>query len=89
MIGGLLGWFCGEVGEGWQWDSLRCSGLVGLRKGPLPVWSAAPFAPGSEKDNESWALTSDLPPFHPVTLCPALGWQEELEPYCHPGKNST
>lgn len=44
-------------------------------------------APGSEEDNGSWALTSDCLPPLPVPSSPALGWQEKLELYCHPGKN--
>lgn len=40
--------------------------MLALRKGPVPVWSAAP---GSEEDNGSWALTSDqLPSPRPVPL---------------------
>lgn len=37
------------------------------------------------QDNGSWVLTSDRLPFLP---CPVLflGWQEELEPYCHSGE---
>lgn len=58
-------------------DRFRC----GLRALPTP---------GSEEDNGSWALTSDrsTPPPRPIPSSPALGWQEELELYCHPGKNS-
>lgn len=50
-----------------------------MRKGPLPVRSV-------EKDNRSWALTSDRPP---PPCRAARGWQEELELYCHPGKSSS
>lgn len=40
------------------------------------------------QDNGSWAVTSDRL-LGPVLSRAALGWQEELELYCHPGKNST
>lgn len=39
------------------------------------------------QDNGSWVLTSDRLPSLP---CPVLflGWQEELEPYCHSGEKN-
>lgn len=67
--GKVRGEFMARRGLGRRGGGSRLdSGLVGSRKGPVPVRSAAPLAPGSEEDNGSWALTSDRLPCAPSPL---------------------
>lgn len=87
VIGGLLGRFVQKMGRGWMEavDSLLTLSSGG--RDQFRCGTGALHAPDSERDNGSWALTSDCLPPLPVPSNPALGWQEELELYCHPGKN--
>lgn len=90
-LGGMWLEVCrGESGEGADGGSRLDSGLAGWRKGPVPVWSASTAR--SRLRGGQWNLGVDLwplpPPTRPIPSSPALGWQEELELYCHPGKNS-
>lgn len=58
------------------------------RKEPLPLGSETLPAPGSKEDNGSWVLTlAACLPVLPVPSTPALGWQEESDLFCHPGKH--
>lgn len=78
----------GKAAGGSQLDSTMA--LSAFEEGTkFRCGSGALLSAGSDEDNGSWALTSDhrLPPHHPITSSPALGWQEELELYCHPGRN--
>lgn len=74
-------------GRGLDWGSRLDSGLVGSRKEPVPVGPQPRSlqAPRRTMEAGRWPLTASP---RPVPCSPALGWQEELELYCHPGKNS-
>lgn len=76
VIGGLLGRFFEKNRERQGGGSKEGTG-----SGPQPNSFRG------LQDNGSWVLTSDRLPSLP---CPVLflGWQEELEPYCHSEKKT-